>query len=58
MMHGGVPYLIDVGQGVLLDHPKAEEFLRRDVENILRYFRKYEVEKDLEDVLKWVRGSV
>jgi len=58
MMHGDVPYLIDVGQGVLLDHPKAEEFLRRDVENILRYFRKYGVEKDLEEVVKWVRGSV
>ena len=58
LMHGDVPYLIDVGQGVLLDHPKAEQFLRRDVENILRYFKKYGIEKDAEEAMKWVKGSV
>ncbi|MCX6775731.1 MAG: serine protein kinase RIO [Candidatus Micrarchaeota archaeon] len=57
LMHGDVPYLIDMGQGVLLDHPKAEEFMRRDVENILRYFRKYGIEKNGEEVIKWVKGS-
>lgn len=56
LMHRDVPYLIDVGQGVLLDHPKAEEFLRRDVGNILRYFGGYGIEKDVEEVVEWVRG--
>ncbi|MEM3555239.1 MAG: serine protein kinase RIO [Candidatus Micrarchaeia archaeon] len=56
LMHRDVPYLIDVGQGVLLDHPKAEEFLRRDVENILRYFRRYGIERDEGEVVEWVKG--
>jgi RIO kinase 1 len=58
MMHRDEPYLIDIGQGVLLGHPKAEEFLRRDVENVIRYFRKYKVERDIEEVLEWVKSAV
>lgn len=51
------PYLIDVGQGVLLNHPMAEEFLLRDVNNILRYFkRKYGIRKDVEKVLMRIKG--
>jgi len=58
LMHGypeTVPYLIDVGQGVVLEHPKAEEFLARDVARILHYFKKYGVKKDLEKTLERVR---
>jgi len=48
LMHGepAEPYLIDVGQGVLSGHPKAEEFLKRDVKNVLRYFSKYGVKRE------------
>ena len=49
------PYFIDVGQAVILAHPKAEEFLERDVRNVLRYFNKYKIKKDLDEVLKWIR---
>lgn len=57
IMAGDVPYLIDVGQGLLLDHPMAEEFLIRDVRNILNYFRRgYGIEKDEEEVLRWIKG--
>jgi len=47
LMHGqpAEPYLIDIGQGVLESHPKAREFLERDVNNMLRYFKKYGVER-------------
>lgn len=34
----GHPYLIDVSQSLLLDHPKAEELLNRDINNLVRYF--------------------
>jgi len=34
----GYPYLIDVSQSVLLDHPQAEELLERDINNLVRYF--------------------
>ena len=38
------PYLIDIGQGVLLDHPSSSEFLKRDIHNIVHYFKKYDIE--------------
>ncbi len=56
MMHAGEPYLIDIGQGVLSSHPKAEEFLARDIYNVVDYFAHFGVKKDKEEVLKWVRG--
>jgi len=38
------PYIIDIGQGVLLDHPSSSEFLKRDIHNIVHYFKKYDIE--------------
>lgn len=40
------PYIIDIGQGVLLDHPASLDFLKRDIHNINEYFKKYGVETD------------
>jgi RIO kinase 1 len=34
----GEPVVIDVGQAVVGKHPNAADFLRRDVENVLRHF--------------------
>lgn len=50
------PYLIDVGQAVLLTHPSAEEFLRHDVENLVKYFLQYEIRADLEECIRKVKG--
>jgi RIO kinase 2 len=48
---------IDWPQAVPVDHQSAESLLRRDVENVLTYFRrKYKVERDLDEVLEYVRG--
>lgn len=56
LMKGEMPYMIDFGQAVVIGHPKAEEFLDRDVNNILRYFSKrYSVERDEDDVLASIR---
>lgn len=44
------PYLIDVGQAVLLDHPQALEFLKRDIKNIVWYFKKYGIKGDEEKI--------
>ena len=49
------PYLIDFGQGVLLQHPKADEFLERDVKNILKYFEKFGIKKDFKNTLEWIK---
>lgn len=55
LMNVGTPFLIDFGQAVVLRHPSAQEFLRRDITNLLTYFdRKYRIERDLEETLKYV----
>ena len=55
LMLGGEPVLIDVGQGVLREHPLAEELLERDVANVARYFRKYGIDIDTKAELEVIR---
>ena len=40
MIWGGEPVLFDVSQAVPLEHPMADQLLRRDLENLYRYFKK------------------
>lgn len=47
--------VIDVGQAVLKSHPKAEEFLERDLKNISNYFTKKGLKKSEEELRKDVR---
>ncbi len=51
----GLPYLIDLSQAVSIDHPLSHEFLKRDIRNINRFFRKLGVNV-LEDgeLYEWV----
>jgi RIO kinase 1 len=49
------PVIIDMGQGVLCSHPRSEEFLKRDTENLVRFFRKHGVEATCEQVLSRVK---
>ncbi|MEW6036443.1 MAG: serine protein kinase RIO [Candidatus Micrarchaeota archaeon] len=56
IMMGDVPYIIDFGQGVVTKHPRAERFLDRDVNIILKYFGKKGIVKDPAKVLAWIRG--
>lgn len=46
LMYRNRPYLIDLGQGVLLEHPNALEFLKRDILNLVTYFKKYNIKAD------------
>ncbi len=58
LIKGGEPYIIDFGQAVLTGHPNSGEFLKRDVHNILAYFRKrYGVEMDPDETLKRITGK-
>ncbi|MFO7619333.1 MAG: serine protein kinase RIO [Thermoplasmata archaeon] len=51
------PVIIDVGQAVLLTHPNSMEFLTRDVKNLARYFRKYDIQADEKDIMKTITGG-
>ena len=55
LMDGDEPVIIDVGQAVLLAHPLAEELLVRDVSNMARFFRKYDLNIDVEEQLREIR---
>jgi RIO kinase 1 len=43
LMHEGQPVIIDLGQGMVIEHMNSKEFLIRDIENINRYFRSLDV---------------
>ncbi|MDI6917924.1 MAG: serine protein kinase RIO [Thermoplasmatales archaeon] len=51
------PVVIDAGQAVLLAHPLSNELLERDVRNIIRYFRKFDINVSEADALKNIRGE-
>jgi RIO kinase 1 len=40
MIWKGKPVIFDVAQSVLVNHPMAEKFLRRDLENLHKYFKR------------------
>lgn len=52
LIHKNKPYIIDLGQAVLLEHLNAKDFLRRDVHNIVNYFKKYNIKADEKEIYK------
>jgi RIO kinase 1 len=58
MMWRNRPILFDVAQAVRLEHPMANEFLMRDLNNIHRYFRRLDVDVlPVEETYKRVTGG-
>ena len=52
------PVIFDVSQAVSIEHPMANQFLQRDLENLNRYFRKLDVDVlSLEEMQKRVTGG-
>jgi RIO kinase 1 len=52
LIHKNKPYLIDLGQGVLIEHPNAHEFLRRDISNLVSYFKKFNITADENEIFR------
>jgi len=50
LMHKNKPYIIDLGQGVLLEHPNSDEFLKRDISNIVKYFKKFNIRANANEI--------
>lgn len=44
MIQRGKPVIFDVSQAVPIEHPMADQFLQRDLENLYRYFKKLDVD--------------
>lgn len=56
LIRGEEPVIIDVGQAVLLSHPKAKEFFERDLRNLSNYFSKKGLKKSPEDIHSDIRA--
>jgi len=52
LLHREEPYLIDMGQAVLTDHPNAETYFERDLRNLVRFFNKFGLKKKISEVLE------
>lgn len=50
------PWVIDVGQAVPLDHPRAEEWFARDMRNMARYLQRLGLDVTAEALAAKVRG--
>lgn len=57
IMYLGRVYFIDMGQAVIRKHPMAESYLRRDVRNLVRFFGKFGIKVDLEELLAEIKGG-
>ena len=58
MLWNNQPVIFDISQAVLLEHPMADQFLRRDLENLHRYFKKLNVDVlPIEEMYRRVKGG-
>jgi RIO kinase 1 len=51
------PVIIDMGQSVTTDHINAETFLRRDVANLARFFRKLNVNVNEDKMMSMIKEA-
>ena len=49
-------HIIDFSQAVVLTHPNADDFLKRDIRNVCRYFKKYKIKCDPDELYEKIRG--
>jgi len=56
ILYAGQPYLIDMGQSVTRDHPRALPFLMRDIRNINRFFKSRCAVRDDVEIFNAVTG--
>ena len=51
------PFIIDLGQGVLLEHMNSDDFLRRDITNIVKYFKKYKIDSNVKKIYEEITNK-
>jgi len=50
------PVIIDISQGMTRDHPISEELLNRDIDNIIKDFKKLKVKINFEEIKSKITG--
>ena len=48
--------IIDISQGMTRDHPNSLELLNRDIENIVKDFKKLKVDTTFEEIKNEITG--
>jgi len=51
------PYIIDVGQSVLLEHPLADDLLHRDITNMVTFFNTWDIKLNALKIIKDIKNS-
>lgn len=54
-MNNMEPVIIDMGQSVTTDHFNAEMYLRRDVSNIIRFFKKFNISVNEDEIIPIIK---
>jgi RIO kinase 1 len=49
-MEDDEPVIIDLSQGMVVDHPLSDELLNRDIENLIKDFKKMGIELSKDDI--------
>lgn len=58
LVYENSPYMIDFGQAVSVKHPRAPDFLKKDLSNMLKFFRKhYRIDYDYEKSYRSLTSS-
>ncbi len=55
LIHDEDPVIIDISQGMTRDHPMSEELLNRDIENIVKDFKKLKVNVSNEEIKSTIK---
>lgn len=50
LMEDDEPVIIDLSQGMVVDHPLSDELLNRDIENLIKDFKKMGIEISKDDI--------
>jgi RIO kinase 1 len=57
IIHEGELVVIDLGQAVTVHHPNADDFLRRDCENVAKFFSRQGIDADAESLRAFVTAE-
>lgn len=57
LVHNGELVVIDIGQALTVRHPNADEFLRRDCENVVSFFNSQGADVDADELFDFVTAE-